>query len=343
MLPFKYGIIEANEYDQKGRTLKVSGFEYELDISVFTEKMIEIKKEEYKHFPSYILEDGFLILRSNNDFQVRVFGCDLDGNMDGIYEEIRIKTDAVFFVEINPVMKLGLKLNCGEIAGIHLKLKKGERAWDSKLKILGMATEAMKMIKSQHICMENISKYCNFFYENSYLTINTIMESPPNFVNFSSWIQAGPADYRSFKYLPYDSKQKPNILDILNSREFMFWLENVTGLPIKRLSRPAYLRKIENAGDYQILHGNYSEPFGLDLVYNFYRDEKFERWEEDVCGRIHYLDDGGNEIFQVPVENNSLTLVYRTQGTTRFLENLKGSNNEPLIQGIALYEIEDEE
>lgn len=108
------------------------------------------------------------------------------------------------------------------------------------------------------------------------------------------------------------------------------------GLPI----RPPFARVLSSAGDYQILHGNYSEPSGLDCIFTIYpgQQDGFE-WPEDVCGRIHYLDDEGTEIFEVPNTSNAFTLVYRTENVVRFLENVKGIDHPPLVQVVVTYSV----
>jgi hypothetical protein len=89
------------------------------------------------------------------------------------------------------------------------------------------------------------------------------------------------------------------------------------------------------------LHGKYSEPSGLDLILNIYADEDCVEWSENACGRVHYLDEDGSEIFQVPIQNNTLTLVYRTEEVGRFLENVKGTGHVPLFQVIGSYVVGD--
>lgn len=294
-----------------------------------------IEKNE-GHFYKTSTEVGFTLLKSKKSFIISIFALDLDGTADGIETELKVTSDYVFIIKNHPYAFLKIFSKCPvEVEVIKVKDESNLSSFEtSKHK-----EYLSEMINPIHIQDDSIQKYSDEFFEKSILILDNFFAVSFNFDNVETWPRAGPADYRSFKYNLKDDE----ISSFMNSKEFITWLSSVTGLPLLHPAVPIYTRCLQSAGDYQILHGNYSEPLGLDVIYSNYPSNDFKEWPETVCGRIHYLNNSGDEILQVNPVNNSLTIVYRTEGCSRFTENIKGIPEIPLFQTIGIYSVAEDE
>lgn len=330
MLPFEYKVVVSGEGNYLNSINSLFVCTLEENQFEIIKKVLNKSDAQFYKCPK---EAGFTVFSSVKEFSVRIFDLDLDGSADGIAETLTVSADKIFILKNHPnsCFKISKKID------ITLYQLKDE----SDLACFNVAPYTEKLseiINPIHLSSENVQKYSDQFYETSRLTLNDFLAFNPKFEGYENWQRAGPSDYRSFKF----SNNHPKLTEFMKSKEFMTWLSAITGLPLLHPSVPIYTRCLQAAGDYQILHGNYSEPFGLDVISSFYPvSDRFE-WPEGTCGRIHYLNDSGDEIFQVNPLNNSLTIVYRTEGCTRFTENIKGIPNYPLFQNIAIFSVASE-
>lgn len=333
MIPYEYRLVKSkvdgNVIDAISLINKNFGFDF---------KNEEIEKSDLKieknegHFYKTSTEVGFTLLKSKKSFITSVFALDLDGTADGIDTDLKVTSDHVFILKNHPsaFLKISSKFQV-EVEVIKVKDESILSSFDTSKHKESLS----KIINPVHIQDDSIQKYSDEFFEKSILTLDNFFAVSFDFDNVETWPRAGPADYRSFKYNLKDEE----ISSFVKGKEFITWLSSVTGLPLLHPAVPIYTRCLQSAGDYQILHGNYSEPLGLDVIYSNYPSNNFIKWSEAVCGRIHYLNDSGDEIFQVNPVNNSLTIVYRTEGCSRFTENVKGIPEIPLFQTIGIYSV----
>lgn len=253
--------------------------------------------------------------------KLQLMGLDVDGKVHGVYETV--EEDQVLVVENHPNLTVFLKEGACKI-------------W----KIDGFEFEDVVLSKciTEHYLKEPTLDALNEkFAESSMVSLDGFLQKNSlESINITETVRIGPADYRSFAVL----KQVDAVSKLLVSVAFRKYIEDLTGLPLSPATRPPLGRVLEAAGDYQILHGNYSEPVGVDCIFNFYPNQVDGfQWPEETCGRIHYLDEEGTEILEISNASNSLTLVYRTEGVVRFLENVKGTSNQPLFQVLITYPV----
>lgn len=286
---------------------------------------------------------GFTILHSVSDFKCNILASNIDLAFDGVFEEVLICPGTAFVLENHIVACLNIS-NPSKVEVISL-LTKDEVTLSNCFSLHDTINEdyLSLWINHDHFLESNLNNYCDTFIEDSVITITNflrpekIIEILSSQSDHKAWELAGPTDYRCFRV--NNEFNNEDISTFFMSVSFKSWLSKLTGLPIVHPASPIYTRCLESPGNYQILHGNYSEPFGIDLIFNYYAKESFQEWSESFCGRVHYLDNEGNEIFQVSPQNNSLTIVYRSEGCSRFTENIKGFPEFPLFQSIAIFRI----
>ena len=308
-LPFEYKMIQNTQPVEEVLQL----FDIECKEYVKSEVKPQVDSDVFFKCKTF---EGFTLVEGE---KFKLMALNIDGEADGIYEEF---LNACVIFQNHP--SLTLLVESARIFNITV-----EAAAENPFK----ATELQKFINSIHLKEEAIDAMNAKFAEASTLTIEAFSTINPI---DGECFRVGPADYRSFQV----EREANDICQLFTNSDFIKYFAEVTGLPLGLPITPPFARVLSSSGDYQILHGNYSEPFGLDVVFTFYpgKQDCFE-WSEEVCGHIHYLDQEGSEIFQVPNSSNSLTLVYRTEGVVRFLENIKGENNPKLIQVLATFSI----
>ena len=339
MLPYEYRIVKIDKVMDLIKLIN-DNFGTFLTDEKIEKSIFKLKKDEGNFYKTSNAV-GFTLFKSNkSSFNSSFFSLDLDGTADGIEKELKVTSDHVLIVKNHPFAFIKFSLKC-EIDVEIIKVKDESilckiHDENSCKNHDTNSCNSCKIINEIHIKPNSIQKYSDEFYEKSILTLdNFFTNSFNNFEDVESWQRAGPADFRNFKYNLKDNE----INSLMKCKEFITWLSSVTGLPLLHPAVPVYTRCLQSAGDYQILHGNYSEPLGLDVIYSFYPLKDFKEWPEKFCGRIHYLNDSGDEIFQVNPVNNSLTIVYRTEGCSRFTENVKGSPDIHLFQTIGIYSV----
>jgi len=284
---------------------------------------------------------GFTLLWSANDFDCKIFALNIDNSFEGIYESLKIHSGSGLFVENHPSAGFCLS-NQSIVNQLTLTVKDFET-----LSTFQLTTNDLSFLElwlnPKFFNDEFIENECKRFADESVLTIDNyllpskIEELRNSVISHETWPVVGPSDYRCFKINPDSGSD--DLSSLFSSKPFKIWLSKLTGLPILQPAIPILTRCLEAAGNYQILHGNYSEPSGIDLIFNFYPKKNVNEWSESLCGRIHYLDCEGSEIFQVNPIDNSLTIVYRVEGCSRFTENVKGFPELPLFQSMAIYSI----
>lgn len=329
-LPAQYRLVDKIQgHEEEYLKMINSAFKFSFEESQFEITKNNLEKSQKLLYKCKENVVGFTVFRCKGNFSVQIFSLDIDGSIDGIFKSFKVASDQYFIVKNHPL--LGLKFKSKEvIESIFF------RALDETvLSSFDFCRDSCDLIDSKHLKTENVQKYSDEFCEKSFLVLKNFLRTVPMRFEDKNLITAGPSDYRNFKFI----NDETELNSFLQSKEFISYLSSLTGLPLLHPALPIYTRCIESPGDYQILHGNYSEPYGVDIIFNHYPSPKYLEWPESNCGRIHYLNDTGTEIFQVNPENNSLTIVYRTEGCSRFTENVKGFPEIPLYQTIGVFTV----
>lgn len=138
-----------------------------------------------------------------------------------------------------------------------------------------------------------------------------------------SWRQMGPFDYRRFHIMDIpvlSTGVLGEIMEYLKGDEFLQWVQGFSGLAIKGLQQLNFRRL--QPGDYQILHGDYEEPLGLDIVVTL-----IDNPAGNDCDELAIAQEGGNMIYlsegeqvaSVLLRHSTMALAYRVEGCTRFM------------------------
>jgi hypothetical protein len=285
--------------------------------------------------------DGSLVLHS----------VDLQGKIDGVLKEFELQTDKIFVIRGHKLLNYSIIFGSNNkffrqiLIMNNLETIKKEA---NSICFQEFSSRDLLALRSFSISAFNFENYQDQFLESSTITIENFLSEDAflqlkNYVkNTVCWKNVGPADYLNFDILSLvDTSIEP--FNFFSNSFFLNFLTKLTKLPIYEVASKPFLRRLNRFGQYQIFHGNYVEIEGVDLIYSFYTD--LSEWDESNCGRIHYLDDNGEEIFEVPIKNNSLTIVYRSSNSTRFTDNVKGIPPNALYQYMktfSLHEILDE-
>ncbi len=311
-LPFEYGRISGRKLDNEQLICAKFGIQCRN-----LEKVEVTEQVNDRGFFQCKSSEGFTLVEGGN---FKIMALNIDGEVDGVFEE--------FFQETIILQN-------------HLNLTlfvENVRIWNLSgiVEELPFVPSSLAQFITEQLLLECEIDSLNLkFAAQSAVTIKNFSNIK---MSFGGNFRAGPSDYRSFLV----ESEANEICDLFTNSNFIKYLSEVTGLPLGLPITPPFSRILSSAGDYQILHGNYAEGLGLDCIFTYYpgNEDGFE-WSEEIFGHIHYLDEEGSEIFQVPNSSNSLTLVYRTEGVVRFLENIKGINNPPLIQVLATFSVLD--
>ncbi|EGF77838.1 hypothetical protein BATDEDRAFT_91279 [Batrachochytrium dendrobatidis JAM81] len=138
----------------------------------------------------------------------------------------------------------------------------------------------------------------------------------------------GPANIQRVRVLGDTEVPAPEYIQLidefkglLKSNVFSVYLESISGLELKRAPATASLRCF-GPGDYTLMHDGGQEPLGLDVVFSCPVGEEHVEWNDTVwSGGMHYVFEKETLLSLFPKEN-TLFLVYRDQGTMRFVKML---------------------
>jgi hypothetical protein len=326
-LPFEYTEVPC-DMEAKELILKSFGMECR-NIEKFEVTQLVDELGFYKCKPTAVVPSShfreFTLVGPGN-FQI--MSLDIDGEVDGVYMEFIEQSESLIssyrtsiIIQNHPCLVLKVE---------------NARIWTISCELVETPLDVSSLIPFidfSHMNESAIENYSSLFVEASALTIEHFSKFQ---LNVGQVFRVGPADYRSF----FVERDANAMCKIFANVTFIKYLSEITKLPLGLPLTPPFSRILSSAGDYQILHGNYSESTGLDCIFTFYpgKNDGFE-WKDEVCGHIHYLDEDGSEIFKVPNSSNSLTIVYRNGGVVRFLENIKGTKNLELVQVLATFPV----
>ncbi|OMJ25276.1 Prolyl 3-hydroxylase OGFOD1 [Smittium culicis] len=124
------------------------------------------------------------------------------------------------------------------------------------------------------------------------------------------------------------------VLHFLNSDEFSKLLSAVTNLELKNSTQE--VRKLD-VGDYTLMHDSFDEPEGLDVIFSFLPNTNNNQitgfnWESQrFNGTTHYVS-GSDELLTIDPDRNTLSIVYRTEETKRFVKKILSNADHPRFE-----------
>lgn len=341
-LPFRWALVPWNDSFLTDKTavhaLILNEFGVALEVDSAVIKLTSAPTKIY--FAHSTPSLGVTIIHTRLPIQLDLFHVTIDGHHQGIAESIALTQSSAVVICNHPCVRFCLYPE--SIADIISVVPKSSVSLAPCSELGEIVPFLRPFIRPEHISADCIAQYAAQFVDSSMLVLHDFfldeaLQPLHAILSYETLVRIGPADYRSFRV----ARHSTTLCDLLCTPALISWLAVVTGLPLLHPAVPVYLRVLESGGDYQILHGNYSEPFGLDIIFSYHIGEPAgAEWPQDACGRVHYLDESGSEILQVSHASNSLTLVYRTEGVVRFTENVKGTHR-PLVQLLGTYTVDD--
>ncbi|PVZ99521.1 hypothetical protein BB558_004470 [Smittium angustum] len=141
------------------------------------------------------------------------------------------------------------------------------------------------------------------------------------------------------KYPTRDSKKGTDVADAVlkffKSTEFSNYLTSITNLDFVKSSQEV---RMFNKGCYTLIHDKVIEPEGLDVVFSFMglkdstdgSESKGEtQWNSEKWdGGTHYICEE-DELLTIEPDHNTLSLVFRTEETKRFVKMVKSDSQFP--------------
>ncbi|OMJ13189.1 Prolyl 3-hydroxylase OGFOD1 [Smittium culicis] len=124
------------------------------------------------------------------------------------------------------------------------------------------------------------------------------------------------------------------VLHFLNSEQFSKFLCTVTNLELK--SSIQEVRKLD-VGDYTLMHDSFDEPEGLDVIFSFLPNTNNNQttaynWDSQrFNGTTHYVS-GSDELLTIEPDRNTLSIVYRTEETKRFVKKIISNAEHPRFE-----------
>ncbi|KAJ3309816.1 hypothetical protein HDV04_005595 [Boothiomyces sp. JEL0838] len=103
------------------------------------------------------------------------------------------------------------------------------------------------------------------------------------------------------------------------SVQFQSFLYKLTGIELNTKPSSSFLRQFK-VGDYTLMNDNYIEESGLDVIFSVAVGKSIdEEWDDSWGGGMHYVADKDTLLSVYPIPN-TLQLVYRDEGTMRFVK-----------------------
>ncbi|OLY83878.1 Prolyl 3-hydroxylase OGFOD1 [Smittium mucronatum] len=127
------------------------------------------------------------------------------------------------------------------------------------------------------------------------------------------------------------------LLEFLGSETFAKFLMAITNLELKSVIKEV---RAFHIGDYTLMNDLYDEPEGLDVMFCFFKEPKPEIEDQTPLpssqGNMHYISDS-EELLTIFPDNNTLSLVYRTVETKRFVKRVGSTSKHPKYEVSMIY------